>query len=302
MLSAVALDDGRDGAGGASGSIPTSTPDRTPRSRPARPTTSSGFRSATRPPPARAVRTLPGLRAQGARGPHRQPAHQPRAARGGVREARRDDRASCGPQGMRSGPRISAAGWARTTIPALPPPPTIADYGAMVERVTRGWDVRLIFEPGRLIVGDAGVLLTEVIRVKPGPAQPFVVVDAAMNDLMRPSLYDAWHAIDAVDRRTAKRWSPTSSGRCARPATRSLGRATMERVGGGRADDHPHRRRLCRDDGKHLQFAAAGAGGAGQRRPLGRGPQEAGAGRSASWLRGAALALRTRPIRDQAGT
>jgi diaminopimelate decarboxylase len=42
----------------------------------------------------------------------------------------------------------------------------------MVARVTRGWDVRLIFEPGRLIVGDAGVLLTEVIRVKPGPACP----------------------------------------------------------------------------------------------------------------------------------
>jgi diaminopimelate decarboxylase len=68
----------------------------------------------------------------------------------------------------------------------------------MVARLTRGWDVRLIFEPGRLIVGDAGVLLTEVIRVKPGPACPFVILDAAMNDLMRPTLYDAWHDIDAV--------------------------------------------------------------------------------------------------------
>jgi len=68
----------------------------------------------------------------------------------------------------------------------------------MVARVTRGWNVRLIFEPGRLIVGNAGVLLTRVIRVKPGATDPFVIVDAAMNDLMRPSLYDAWHAIDAV--------------------------------------------------------------------------------------------------------
>lgn len=82
--------------------------------------------------------------------------------------------------------------------PALPPPPTIGDYCAMVARVTRGWDARLIFEPGRLIVGDAGVLLTEVVRVKAGAAQPFVVLDAAMNDLVRPSLYDAWHGIDAV--------------------------------------------------------------------------------------------------------
>ena len=68
----------------------------------------------------------------------------------------------------------------------------------MVARVTAGWDVRLIFEPGRMIVANAGVLLSEVIRVKPGVAEPFVVVDAGMNDLMRPSLYDAWHAIDPV--------------------------------------------------------------------------------------------------------
>jgi diaminopimelate decarboxylase len=82
--------------------------------------------------------------------------------------------------------------------PALPPPPSPEDYGRMVARVTAGWDVRLAFEPGRLIVGNAGVLLTRVIRIKPGLAHPFLVVDAAMNDLMRPALYDAWHKIDAV--------------------------------------------------------------------------------------------------------
>ncbi|WP_166039653.1 diaminopimelate decarboxylase [Sphingosinicella sp. YJ22] len=82
--------------------------------------------------------------------------------------------------------------------PSLPPPPSPNDYGAMVARATRDWKVRLIFEPGRLIVGEAGALLTEVIRVKPGPKYPFVILDAAMNDLMRPTLYDAWHAIDAV--------------------------------------------------------------------------------------------------------
>lgn len=88
--------------------------------------------------------------------------------------------------------------------PSQPAPPSIADYGAMVARVTRGWDARLIFEPGRLIVGGAGVLLTEVVRVKPGAAQPFVILDAGMNDLIRPTLYDAWHGIEAVTPREAR--------------------------------------------------------------------------------------------------
>jgi diaminopimelate decarboxylase len=82
--------------------------------------------------------------------------------------------------------------------PLLPPPPTPHVYGEMVERVACDWGVRLVFEPGRLIAGNAGVLLTRLIRIKPGAAQPFLVLDAAMNDLMRPALYDAWHAIHAV--------------------------------------------------------------------------------------------------------
>jgi diaminopimelate decarboxylase len=82
--------------------------------------------------------------------------------------------------------------------PDLPPPPSPADYGAMVKRVTRGWNARLVFEPGRLIVGNAGVLVTSVVLVKQGAATSFVVLDGAMNDLLRPSLYDAYHAIRAV--------------------------------------------------------------------------------------------------------
>lgn len=82
--------------------------------------------------------------------------------------------------------------------PAAPLPPSPADYAALVDRVAGGWQVRLVFEPGRLIVANAGVLLTRVIRLKEGRTRPFVVVDAAMNDLMRPSLYDAWHEIEAV--------------------------------------------------------------------------------------------------------
>ena len=78
-------------------------------------------------------------------------------------------------------------------------PPSPAEYGAMVARVTRDWDVRLMFEPGRVIAANAGVLLTRVIRSKrSGNGPPFVVVDAAMNDLARPAMYGAWHDFDAV--------------------------------------------------------------------------------------------------------
>ncbi len=76
--------------------------------------------------------------------------------------------------------------------------PSPADFGAMVARVTRDWQVRLMFEPGRVICGNAGVLLTRVIWVKPGVVHPHVIVDAAMNDLARPALYDAWHDFVAV--------------------------------------------------------------------------------------------------------
>ena len=77
--------------------------------------------------------------------------------------------------------------------------PSPAEYGAMVARVTKDWDVTLMFEPGRVIAGNAGVLLTRVIRVKRNSNRdPFVIVDAAMNDLARPSLYGAWHDFDAV--------------------------------------------------------------------------------------------------------
>jgi diaminopimelate decarboxylase len=82
--------------------------------------------------------------------------------------------------------------------PGKPPPPSPDEFGAMVRRVTADWNARLVFEPGRLIMANAGVLLTKVIRVKPGVVHPFLIIDAAMNDLMRPALYDAWHAIEAV--------------------------------------------------------------------------------------------------------
>src|SRR5919206_969719 len=78
------------------------------------------------------------------------------------------------------------------------PPPDPAAYATIVKRATRGLDCKLIFEPGRMIVGNAGILVTRVIYVKRGEAKNFVIVDAAMNDLIRPTLYEAHHDIRPV--------------------------------------------------------------------------------------------------------
>jgi diaminopimelate decarboxylase len=75
------------------------------------------------------------------------------------------------------------------------PVPGPADYGRLVREILGDLDCRLLFEPGRLIVGNAGILVTKVIYVKEGATRRFVIVDAAMNDLLRPSLYDARHEI-----------------------------------------------------------------------------------------------------------
>jgi diaminopimelate decarboxylase len=75
------------------------------------------------------------------------------------------------------------------------PPPDPAAYAEVVKRATRGLECRLIFEPGRLIVGNAGILVTRVLYLKRGEAKTFVIVDAAMNDLVRPTLYEAHHDI-----------------------------------------------------------------------------------------------------------
>ncbi len=78
------------------------------------------------------------------------------------------------------------------------PPPDPAAYAAVVKRATRDLGCTLIFEPGRLLVGSAGILLTHVLYLKRGEAKTFVIVDAAMNDLIRPTLYEAHHDIRPV--------------------------------------------------------------------------------------------------------
>jgi diaminopimelate decarboxylase len=77
-------------------------------------------------------------------------------------------------------------------------PPAPAAYAAMVKRVTHNLGCTLMFEPGRMIVGNAGILVARVIYLKQGEAKTFVVIDAAMNDLIRPTLYEAHHDIMPV--------------------------------------------------------------------------------------------------------
>ena len=78
------------------------------------------------------------------------------------------------------------------------PPPDPTAYGAMVTRVTKDFGCKLSFEPGRLIAANAGVLVSQVIYVKRGDAKTFAIIDAGMNDLVRPAMYDAFHEIVAV--------------------------------------------------------------------------------------------------------
>jgi diaminopimelate decarboxylase len=80
-------------------------------------------------------------------------------------------------------------------------PPSLADYAATIVALVRGRRESLILEPGRRLTGNAGLLLTRVIYLKPGAQRSFAVVDAAMNDLIRPALYDAWHDVRPVHAR-----------------------------------------------------------------------------------------------------
>ncbi len=86
------------------------------------------------------------------------------------------------------------------------PPPRPEAYAAMVKTATRDLGCTLIFEPGRLLVGNAGILVTRVLYLKRGEAKNFIIVDAGMNDLIRPTLYEAHHDIRPVRRPSQGDW------------------------------------------------------------------------------------------------
>lgn len=79
-------------------------------------------------------------------------------------------------------------------------PPQLDAYARVMNAALKGTDYRLILEPGRVIIGNAGILVTRVLYCKKNPMKTFVIVDAGMNDLMRPSLYEAYHGIHPVER------------------------------------------------------------------------------------------------------
>lgn len=77
-------------------------------------------------------------------------------------------------------------------------PPLPIEYAEMVKRVTNHLGCRIIIEPGRFLVGNSGILVSKVVYVKKGEKRKFLIIDAAMNDLVRPSMYDAYHGIDPI--------------------------------------------------------------------------------------------------------
>ncbi|TRZ89720.1 MAG: diaminopimelate decarboxylase [Rhodocyclaceae bacterium] len=133
------------------------------------------------------------------------------------------------------------------------PAPAAADYLApMLEKLATRRE-RLVFEPGRSLVGNAGLLLTRVAVLKPGEEKHFAIVDAAMNDLMRPALYDAWHNIVKVGA------DETATGAAAGAGTP----VSYEIVGPvcESGDFLGHDRRLALSEGDLLAILSAGAYG-----------------------------------------
>lgn len=145
------------------------------------------------------------------------------------------------------------------------PPPLPDAYAHIVKNELKSLNCKIVTEPGRLIVGNAGILVTEVIYVKDGGEKTFVIVDGAMNDLIRPTLYEAYHGIRPVVQpaENTPRIKADIVGPVCELAT--IWRSTANgRAAAGRSDRGQFRRCLWRGAGRHLQLAPAGAGSAGK--------------------------------------
>ncbi len=137
------------------------------------------------------------------------------------------------------------------------------EYALAIGRLRGNRSLEVLLEPGRFLVGNAGVLLTRVLHLKPGAEKNFAIVDAAMNDLLRPALYDAWHDVRAVQPRRGRR-----SGLADRRAglrERRFPRA-RPRAGARRRRPSGDRVRRCLRDGDELQLQLAAARRRGHRR------------------------------------
>jgi diaminopimelate decarboxylase len=141
-------------------------------------------------------------------------------------------------------------------------PPSIEEYAQALLGALQSRSEKLIVEPGRVLVGNAGVLLTKVEYIKPGEEKHFAIVDAAMNDLMRPALYDAYHEILEVGG-GATDPSPQSSPASGRGGERERQSLIFEVVGPicETGDFLGHARELEVKQGSLLAVMSAGAYG-----------------------------------------
>ena len=153
-------------------------------------------------------------------------------------------------------------------------PPSPQEYARVVRETLGDLGLTIYLEPGRMIVANAGVLVSRVIYAKRGRDKTFTIVDAAMNDLIRPTLYEAHHEIWPVDEALGRK-EPVAAGR-RRPRLRDRrlpgARPQAAAVRRRRPPRLHDRRRLRRRHVLDLQFAPAGARGAGQGRRLRRRP------------------------------
>ena len=123
--------------------------------------------------------------------------------------------------------RIDLGGGLGIPYQAEDAPASPADYAAMVRRVIGDLPVQVILEPGRVIAGNAGVMVTEMLYKKPAPDRTFLIIDAGMNDLMRPALYSAHH--DVLLLKEAKDGAPVSAYDIVGPICESTDKFATER-------------------------------------------------------------------------
>ena len=214
---------------------------------------------------------LPGLQRHRRRHAYRQPDHRAAAVRRRVRATVGFRARACAPTATRISHVDLGGGLGIPYREDNEPPPDPDAYAAIVKRATRDLGCTLIFEPGRLIVGNAGILVTRVLYLKRGEAKTFVIVDAGMNDLIRPTLYEAHHDIRPV--REPRAGAPPHRRRCGRAGLRirrfpgarprHAGAATQRSPGG---DDGG---RLRRGPGRHLQYPRTRPGSACSGRRMG---------------------------------
>ncbi len=154
-----------------------------------------------------------------------------------------------------------------------PPPPDPKAYADVIRKHLGPLECRIQLEPGRLLVGNAGILVSAVLYVKEGDEKNFIVVDAAMNDLIRPTLYDAYHEMLPVNQARAGGPNMVADvvGGGVRDGRLSGARPLAAAHAGGRSDRGDDGGRVRGGAGVELQHAAPAAGGAGEGRRMGVG-------------------------------